>query len=90
MNEVLTGAIAMAMAAAALLFFKFWREAHDRLFLLFAASFLVLALNRAALAIAAVQGMTGDYFYWIRFLAFALILYAIVDKNRSQTRSPTL
>jgi hypothetical protein len=28
----------------------------------------------------------GDYFYWVRFAAFALILVAVVDKNRARKK----
>jgi hypothetical protein len=87
MNEFMTGAIAMGFAAAALFFFKFWRETHDRLFALFAASLLILSINRIALAVFAEQSEAGKYFYWIRFLAFAMILIAMLDKNRARSDS---
>ena len=51
MNSLLLGAIAMASLVAALFFLRFWRDTHDRFFLLFAIAFLVEALNRAALGL---------------------------------------
>ncbi len=82
LNELATGAIAMAFVVAALFFLRFWRQTRDRLFALFALSYLILAINRVTLALAAAQDVKGDYFYWIRLLAFAIILVAILDKNR--------
>jgi hypothetical protein len=86
MNLIMTGAIAMAFAVAALFFFKFWSGTRDRLFALFAVSFFILAINRVALGIAVEQGGRGEYSYWVRLIAFAIILAGIVDKNRSRTR----
>jgi hypothetical protein len=83
MNDLMTGAVAMGFALAAVFFFRFWRDTRDRLFGLFALSFLVLAINRVASVLLETQGINRDYFYWIRFVAFAAILLAILDKNRS-------
>lgn len=87
MNEMMVGAMAMAFAAAGLFFFRFWRKTGDRLFALFALSFVVSAINRVAIVVGNQQGYEGDYFYWVRFLAFAIILAAILDKNRSTSAS---
>lgn len=88
MSLFMFGAIGMGLAVAGLFFLRFWRETHDRLFSLFALAFFVLAANRVGLSI---LGQTqpqarGDYLYWVRFIAFAIILAAIVDKNRSQKK----
>jgi len=83
MNEMFVGAVVMAFAVAGLFFFRFWRKTGDRLFALFAVSFFVSAVNRIAIVVAEKQGYPGDYFYWVRFLAFAIILVAILDKNRA-------
>lgn len=84
MIVVLTGALAMAFAVAGLCFLRFWRDAGDRLFLFFALAFFILAVNRLGLGLVAQGGLKGDALYWVRFLAYALILVAIVDKNRSR------
>jgi hypothetical protein len=81
MNEMLTGAIAMGFVVAALFFYRFWRKTDDRLFIFFAVSFLLLAISRIALGLAPGHGYEGEYFYWIRLLAYGLILAAILDKN---------
>ena len=79
----LYGATAMAACAIALFFFRFWRETRDRLFLLFSLAFLVFAVNRAAMAFVHVAAENVPYLYALRLVAFALIAFAIVDKNRS-------
>jgi hypothetical protein len=86
MNQIMMGALAMGFAVAGLFFLRFWRNTGDRLFALFALSFFVLAVNRVGLALTTGQGGAGDYLYWVRFVAFALILLAILDKNL--TRKP--
>jgi hypothetical protein len=85
-NQLMTGALAMGFAVAALFFLKFWKATEDRLFALFAVSFVVLAFNRVALGMTRGWEMRGDYLYWVRLLAFAIILAAVIDKNRSRPR----
>jgi hypothetical protein len=84
LNLLMTGAIALGFAVAGLFFFRFWRETGDRLFLFFACSFLILTLNRVVQVLAMDREIRGEYFYWIRLLAFAIILAAILDKNRAR------
>ena len=50
MEQFLLGTISMGFAVAALLFLRFWRSSHDRLFLFFAASFAIESVNRAVFA----------------------------------------
>jgi hypothetical protein len=76
------GAIAMASWVAGLFFLRFWRDTHDRLFAIFAAAFFLLGATRLALASAMTTIETHTYLYWVRLVAFALILLAIIDKNR--------
>ena len=83
LNELLLGAIAMASLVAAMFFLRFWQRSRDRFFLLFAASFFLEALNRAALALSDHPSDGAPVFYGVRFLAFVLILLAIADKNRA-------
>jgi hypothetical protein len=83
MDDLVTGAIAMGYGVAGLFFFRFWRKSRDRLFALFALAFFVLTVNRVgSVAFAGTGGGAADHVYWVRLAAFALILVAIVDKNR--------
>jgi hypothetical protein len=85
---LVSGAIVMGYAVAGLFFLRFWRETRDRLFLIFASAFWILALQRLTLAF--VRHMAEDYtgLYLVRLFAFLLILGAIVDKNRSTPQPP--
>ena len=82
MPQFLLGAVAMASLVAAVFFFRFWRQTHDRFFLLFAAAFFLEVVNRTTLA--AVGSVTEEQeplFYLVRQFSFLLILVAIIDKN---------
>ena len=76
------GATSMGCIVAALYFLRFWKNTSDRLFVLFAIAFAVLAVNRAALALSHPSAEQTPYFYLARLAAFVLIASAVVDKNR--------
>jgi hypothetical protein len=82
LDLVTTGAIAMGYAVAGLFFLRFWRKTRDRLFAFFALALFVLAVNRVGSVLLGAQSGGAEPVYWVRFAAFALILAAIVDKNR--------
>jgi hypothetical protein len=84
MNQILSGALAMAFVVTGLFFLRFWRQTGDRLFGLFAVSFFVMSINRMLMGMAVTASPHGDNHYWVRLLAFGLILVAILDKNRSR------
>lgn len=83
MNALLIGATALAYAALAAFFRRFYVRSRDRLFLIFAGAFAVMAVNRVALAMLDPHSETRTYVYFVRLFAFALILWAIIDKNRA-------
>jgi hypothetical protein len=83
LNEVFSGVLLMGYAVAALFFLRFWKETRDRLFAIFAGAFLLLAFQRFALAVLPAHDQDPVILYSIRLLAFVLILWAIVDKNRA-------
>ena len=82
-NSVILGAVAMASLVTALFFLRFWRQTHDRFFLLFAVAFGIDAINRAVLGLTTMSQEHEPFFYVVRLFTFALILIAIIDKNRS-------
>ena len=82
MEIFIMGAIAMASSIAALLFLRFWRDTGDRLFVIFALSFLLLGMTRLGLALSRDFSEGNTSWYWVRLVAFLLILAAIIDKNR--------
>ena len=65
-----------------LYFLRFWRESFDRLFLLFAFAFWLLAANYALLGTIQFANEARVYVFTVRLVAFCLILYGIFDKNR--------
>ena len=81
----LRGALVMGCAVAGLFFLRFYRQARDRLFLLFAAAFWVLGLNWVVLAFYRVTQETRHYAFIVRLVAFLILLVAIVDKNRERS-----
>lgn len=83
MNDMMTGAIATAFAASALFFLNYWRRSGERLFVFFALSFFVLAVNRVGFVLISDHVATGNLLYWVRFAAVAFLLIGILDKNRS-------
>jgi Family of unknown function (DUF5985) len=82
MNPFFYGATAMGCFIAGLFFLRFWRESLDRLFLLFALAFWMLAFNYAVLGTVAFANEWRVYVFLVRLAAFCLIIFAIVDKNR--------
>jgi hypothetical protein len=82
MTLILAGALAMGYAIAAVFFLRFWKQVRDRLFLFFAIAFALLAVQRVALSLATSSDVETLQFYVLRLVAYAIILAAIVDKNR--------
>jgi hypothetical protein len=84
----LSGATMLGFFIAALFFLRFWKRTRDRLFLWFAISFGVMAGQRAAILFAPhLDERTELALYSLRFLAFLVILLAILDKNRAAGRA---
>ncbi len=78
---VLAGGMIAGYAVVALYFFRFWWYSRDRLFAIFSAAFLLLALQRGMLV--GLEPLAGEVWpYAVRLGAFLLIIVAIVDKNR--------
>ena len=86
LGDVVAGAIVMGYAVCGMFFLRFWRQTHDRLFLVFAFAFWLLGLQRLALVLTGVGQESRTGLYLVRLFAFLLILGAIIDKNRSAGR----
>ena len=84
MNDILIGATAMASMVGGLFFLRFWRSTGDRFFLFFALSFFIEGINRLVLAPTSQDTDGAPAYYVIRLIAYGLILYAILDKNRPE------
>jgi uncharacterized membrane protein len=83
-----TGALIMGHVIAALFFVKFWRRTGDRLFLAFAASFLLMGLVPLLTNLMHVPREEQSPFYLIRLVAFLIIICAIVAKSRPVSKQP--
>lgn len=82
----LLGVIVTASVMAGVIFLKFWRRTHDRLFLAFGAAFIIEGLNRLAFLMVDKPTEVSPIIYVVRLLAFSLILAAIVSKNLDGAR----
>jgi uncharacterized membrane protein HdeD (DUF308 family) len=71
-----------ASLTAAAFFWKFWRQTRDVLFVAFSAAFLVEGINRISVLFLERPDEGNPATYIVRFLAFLLIVVAIVNKNR--------
>jgi len=93
-NQALYGALFMAALAVGLFFHRFWRASRDRLFLLLALAFWMLAAERVGAMILPMSfGPTAEegrpWIFLLRLVAFLLIILGILDKNRGARASST-
>src|SRR5262249_46318974 len=82
LNSALLGAVSMADFVAMLFFLGFWRQTRESLFLFFAVAFGIDAAMRLLLALTPLSEETEPLVYLARLVTFALIIIAIVRKNR--------
>lgn len=84
MTAVISGAVAMASAVAALFFLKYWHQTRDRFFMMFSLAFAIDSAGRFSLALIGAAEDFEPYAYLTRLLTFGLIIAAVIDKNSSQ------
>jgi hypothetical protein len=77
----LSGAVTLAHLIGSGFFLSFWRKTRDRLFLAFAAAFLLFAMNQALSFALTVVTEPTNLVYVLRVLGFVVIIVAIFDKN---------
>lgn len=80
--DFLSGAVTFGFFVIALFFFRFWRRTREPLFLSFAVAFALLGFGQAVFAFGHSPVEERSWIFVIRLLAFSLILFAIVRKNR--------
>ena len=83
--DFLSGAVVFGFFVCGLFFLRFWRRTRDPLFMAFALAFALLGISQAVLALANIPTEERGSVFLIRLAAFALILFAILRKNRSAT-----
>lgn len=79
---LLDGARAMGCLVVALAFVRLGRAARDRLYHAFAAAFVLLASSEALIGLHLAPGDHSELAYVPRLVAFLLIIWAVIDKNR--------
>jgi len=80
--DFLSGAVSLGFFVCGLFFLRFWRRTRDELFLGFAAAFGLLGVGQAVIALANVPTEERGSLYLVRLAAFALIIVAVLRKNR--------
>jgi hypothetical protein len=85
--DLADGALTMGYLVSSLFFLKFWRRIGDRLFLVFAAAFAVLAVNQAAPIVLHVPDDSRAAFYVLRLLAFGLIIWGLLRNHMRRPRT---
>ena len=78
------GAILFGYLVIAFFFFRFWQQTRARLFVCFAAAFLILAVERAMMLTVVVEPIHRPLIYCTRLVAFLVIAWAIWDANRKR------
>ncbi len=76
-----SGVITAGFLVASLFFLRFWRRTRDGLFAIFAAAFVLLALNQALAVLLELGREELGWVYLLRIAAFTLIIIGIVRKN---------
>ncbi|MGE3756745.1 MAG: DUF5985 family protein [Pseudobdellovibrionaceae bacterium] len=85
LNIMMGGCVLMAALAIAFFFMRFWKTTKDRFFAILAVAFLLLAIERFLLLFASsLTGEQAPFIYTIRLVAFIIIIYGVIDKNRSE------
>lgn len=84
LNQFLSGALFFGFVTAALFFLRFWSKTQDRLFLMFAISFFLLGAERLVITFVPLRNEFQFSAYSIRLLAFLLLIFVILDKNRGR------
>lgn len=84
MEQFISGMICMAYLGSGLFFLRFWTKTGDRLFLLFSAAFWIMTGERFILGTMQSMNELKPFVYLLRLVSFGLILYAVIDKNKSE------
>lgn len=81
-EHLLRGASITTDICIAIFFFRFWSEKRDALFLFFALAFALMAVSTFVVVLVGQVADFAPIAYVLRLLAYVLIIFAIVNKNR--------
>jgi hypothetical protein len=82
------GIMTAGYAMAGLFFLRFWWRTRDRLFAAFAWAFWLMALNQTVAGFSRHEHAENSAAYLLRLAAFALIMIAVLSKNRGRGSAP--
>ncbi|MBX9567594.1 MAG: hypothetical protein K2X77_01810 [Candidatus Obscuribacterales bacterium] len=83
-EHLIRGATITSDICIALFFFRFWTEKRDKFFLHFACAFSLIALSTFAVVLLGKAADFKPFAYGLRLLAYLLIIFAIINKNRPE------
>ena len=83
--DFLSGAVALGFFICGLFFLRFWRRTRDALFVGFAVAFALLGASQSLIALANLPTEERGSLYLVRLAAFAVIIVAILRKNRKSS-----
>lgn len=86
MTVFVYGALAAGYLIAGVFFLRFWTKTRERLLLIFACAFWLLAISQTLLGILDLDREEQSWIYLIRLSAFSLIIVGIVSVNLRRKR----
>lgn len=81
MTDFVYGVLAAGYFIAGVFFLRFWARKRERLFLIFALAFWMLAVNQTLLGVLDLEREEQSWLYLTRLMAFTLIIAGIVSVN---------
>jgi len=81
MTDFVYGALAAGYFISGVFFLRFWTKTRERLLLIFALAFWMLALNQTLLGVLDLEREEQSWLYLIRLASFTLIIAGIVSVN---------
>lgn len=81
MADFVYGALAAGYLIAGVFFLRFWTKTRERLLLIFACAFWMLAVSQTLLGVLDLEREEQSWIYFIRLAAFTLIIVGIVSVN---------
>lgn len=82
MHSFFAGMTTMGFLVISLLFIRYWRQGRDSIFGWFAIAFALFAVDQALPAFFLTAREEDSWIFVLRLLAFTVIIFAIVRKNR--------
>lgn len=81
MVDFFYGVMATGYFIAGVFFLRFWTKTRERLLLIFACAFWLLAIGQTLLGLLNLDREEQSWIYLIRLLAFSLIIVGIISVN---------